>query len=293
VGAWCIWNEPNSRRFWNGTVDEYTELIRQAAAVIKEIDSNVIVLGGAFNRNVIGLPIKMISSLFESGAMENVDAMAFHPYELNVNRSIRLYKQFEEIINRYGYNDEIWVTEIGYPTGGWYPTKVSEVNFPLRIIKTFTLLAAGGAKRVFWFQMFDAPNPSKNNSEDFFGLVRSENDYTSKGAEAFRLCASYISGSVFYSLTQSDLPASLRVFYFKKENGGALVLWKDGFGYAQVSLKLPGMEHLRHDIVTGNASSINYDITIRVGSEPVFITWRTVHDSSGNEENIVIVGKDK
>jgi len=291
VGAWCIWNEPNSSRFWNGTVEEYTELVRQAAAVIKKTDNNVIVLGGAFARNVTGLPKKMINSLFESNAMENVDAIAFHPYELNINRSIKLYKQFEEIVSQYGYNDKIWVTEIGYPTGGWYPTKVSEVIFPLRVVKTFVLLAAGGAERVFWYQMFDASNPSKSNSEDFFGLVRSENDYTSKGAEAFRLCASYISGSVYYALTQGNLPASLRIFYFKKKNGGALVLWKDGFGSAQVSLKLPGINHLRHDIVTGVASSINYDITIKAESEPVFITWRTVQNSSENEENIVIMGK--
>jgi len=288
VSAWCIWNEPNTRRFWNGTVDEFTELTRQAAAVIKETDSNVIVLGGTFNRNVAGLPKKMINSLFESGAMENVDAVAFHPYEISVNRSIKLYKKFEEIVTQYGYNDKIWVTEIGYPTGGWYPTRVSEGNFPLRVVKTFTLLAVGGAKRVFWYQMFDASNPSKSNSEDFFGLVRSENDYTSKGAEAFRLCASYISGSVCYALTQDNQPASLRVFYFKKENVGALVLWKDGFGSAQISLKLPGIDHLRHDIVTGIASSINYDVTIKAGREPMFITWRT---SSEDEENTVSIGK--
>jgi hypothetical protein len=291
VGAWCIWNEPNTRRFWTGTVDEYVELTRQAAAVIKETDSDVIVLGGAFNRNVTGLPKKMINRLFESGAMENVDAVAFHPYELNINRAKKLYERFEEIMDQYGYKDKIWVTEIGYPTRGWYPTKVSEENFPLSVIKTFTLFAAGGAKKIFWYQMFDASNPTKSNSEDFFGLVRSENDYTSKGAEAFRLCALYISDSVCYAHTQDSLPASLRVFWFKREDGGTLVLWKDGFGSAQVSLKLPGADHLQHDIVTGSASMINSDTTIKVGSNPVFITWRNTLDSSENEKIPVISGK--
>jgi len=290
VDAWCIWNEPNNSRFWSGTVDEYVELTRQAADVIKETDGDVIVLGGAFNRNVTGLPKKMINRLLESGAMENVNAVAFHPYEISVNRAKKLYEQFEKIVNQYGY-DKIWVTEIGYPTGGWYPTKVSEEDFPSRIVKTFTLLAAGGAKRVFWYQMFDAPNPSKSNSEDFFGLVRSENDYTSKGAEAFRLCASYISDSVCYSLTQDNLPASLRVFWFKREDGGALILWKDGFGSTQVSMKLTGTEHLQHNIDTGSASFINSDITIKAGSKPVFITWRTAQDSLENERNPVIRGK--
>jgi polysaccharide biosynthesis protein PslG len=290
VGAWCIWNEPNTSRMWKGTVDGFIELTRQAAAVIKKTDSDAVVLGGGFNRNVTGLPKKMINKLFKSGAMENADAVAFHPYEISANRSANLYKQFEKIVNQYGYKDKIWITEMGYPTEGWYPTKVSEKNFPLRIIKTFTLLAAGGAKRILWYQIFDADNPSKSNSEHFFGLVRNANDYTSKGAEAFRLCALYISDSVCYALAQNNLPASLRGFWFKKENGGALVLWND-FGSAQISLKLPGTDHLRHDIVTGSASSINSDITIKAGSEPVFITWRTVQNSPENEENPVIRGK--
>jgi len=291
VGAWCVWNEPNSFLFWKGTIDEYTELVRQAVDVIKKTDSEVIVLGGAFNRNVTGLPKKMINRLFISGAMKDVDAVAFHPYEMGVNRSIKLYRQFEEIVSQYGYKDKIWITEMGYPTGGLYPTKVSGKNFPLSIIKTFTLLAAGGAQKILWYQLFDPVNPSKLNSEDFFGLVRNTDDYTSKGAEAFRLCASYISDSVCYALTQNNLPASLKVFWFKRENGGALVLWKDGLGSAQVSLKLPGTDHLRHDIVTGSTSSINSGITIKAGSEPVFITWRTVQDSPENEEIPVITGK--
>jgi hypothetical protein len=235
----------------------------------------------------------MINRLFESGAMKNVDAVAFHPYELNINRAKRFYEQFEEVADQYGYKDKIWVTEIGFPTGGWYPTKVSEENFPSSVVKTLTLLAAGGAKKVFWYQMFDASNPTKSNSEDFFGLVRSENDYTSKGAEAFRLCALYISDSVCYSYTENNLPASLRVFWFKRENGGTFVLWKDGFGSEQVSLKLPGTDHQQHDIVTGSAGLINSDITIKVGNSPVFITWRNTQNPSENERKPVISGKDK
>jgi len=292
VDAWCIWNEPNNH-FWKGTIDEYVELVCQAANVIKETDNDVIITGGAFTRNVTSLPKKMISKFFESSAVENIDAVAFHPYELNVNRSIKLYEKFEKIADQYGYKDKIWVTEIGYPTGGWYPTKVSEEDFPSRVVKILTYLAAGGAKRVFWYQMFDVVNPSKSNSEDYFGLVRNENDYTSKGSEAFRLCALYISDSICYAYTQDNLPASLRVFWFKKKNGGALVLWKDGSGSTQVSLKLPGTDHLQHDVVTGNASYLDSDNIINVGTEPLFITWLNNAGSSENDETPVIRGKSK
>jgi hypothetical protein len=80
VDAWCIWNEPNSQ-FWTGTKKEFIELFRQAAVAVREVDSEVILLGGAFNRGIFGPPKRFIRNLFKSGAMENVDAVAFHPYE--------------------------------------------------------------------------------------------------------------------------------------------------------------------------------------------------------------------
>jgi hypothetical protein len=91
VDGWCIWNEPKFH-FWTGTDEEFIELFRQAAAAVREVDSEVILLGGAFNRGVFGLPEKFIRNLFKSGAMENADAIAFHPYKLNIARSLKIYK---------------------------------------------------------------------------------------------------------------------------------------------------------------------------------------------------------
>jgi hypothetical protein len=289
VDAWCIWNEPNGR-FWNGTTEEFVELFRQTAEVIKETDEDVILLGGAFNRSFMGLPKKMINGIFESGAMEYVDAVAFHPYELNVNRAIRLYEKFKKFVSKYDYADKIWITEIGFPTGGLYPTRVSDREFPSTIVKICAYFAASGAKKIFWYQMFDAVNRVNTDSENFFGLVRSNEDYTSKGAEAFRLCATYFSDSICYGYSpqQYDLPKSVNVFCFKQTDGGALVLWKNGAGSTQVNLKLPGTEHLRHDIETGSVSSIYSDIIFDAGNEPVFITWRNSSDSLEKEENPVI-----
>ena len=274
VDAWCIWNEPNFF-FWTGTDEEFFALARQTADAVREVDSDVILLGGAFNRNVFELPKKMIIGLFESGAMEKVDAIAFHPYELNANRVVRLNEQFRQIVEQYGFGNKIWITEIGFPTGGWYPTKVSEKKFPSAIIKTCTLLAASGVNKIFWYDMFDPVNRSKS-SESFFGLVRSNEDYTSKGSEAFRLCAMYFSDSICYEYPsgQNNLPGSLNAFWFKRADGGTLVLWKDGLGSKQVALKLPGTNHVQHNIETGNESRINSEIIINAGGEPLFITWQ-------------------
>jgi hypothetical protein len=279
IGAWCIWNEPNFLS-WNGTNEEFIELSRRAADAVREADSEVVLLGGAFNRGVLGLPEKFIRELFESGAMDKTDAVAFHPYEMNPSRTAALYGQFKKIVDDYGFGGKIWITEVGYPTGGWYPTKVSEKQFPAYVVQTFALLAAAGCEKLFWYQMFDPHTRSGKNSEDFFGLVRSRRDYTSKGAEAFRLCAVYLSGMSLYTpetgpLTGS-LPKSVRSFWFKSPDGGVLVLWNEGLGSKQVSLRLPGTGHVTHDLISGNKRQIQPEIAIKAGKTPIFITWQDV-----------------
>ena len=274
VDAWCIWNEPNGH-FWKGSREEFFELTRLAADVVQETDPDVILLGGAFNRGIFGLPVQFIRGLFESGAMEKVDAVAFHPYELNPERTAKLYSSFRAIAADYGFAGRIWITEVGYPTGGLYPTAVPEKKLPAFVVKTFVNLAVSGAQKILWYQLFDPPNRVKTDSEDFFGLLRSREDFTSKGAEAFRLCALHIAGTVYRPdlPLRNGLPHSLRAFYFEKpEGGGALVLWKEG---SPLRVTLHGLAdvYILHDLVSRGAAPLLPD-TLTVGSMPVFVTWQ-------------------
>jgi hypothetical protein len=284
VDAWCIWNEPNTSRFWDGSHEDFFLLTSKALNAAREADPDVTLLGGAVNRGIFGLPKKFIKGLFESGAMEKADAFAFHPYEINPERTLSLYNQFKKIATAYGFGEKIWVTEVGYPTGGWYPTKVSEKKFPEYIVKTFVNLAAAGAQKILWYQLFDPPVRDNVNSEDFFGLVRSKADYTSKGAEAFRLCAQYLSGAGCYiPEIEEGLPKTLRAFYFERSESGALVLWNEGFGSRQIRLQLPGYNHVSHDLVSGIASPVPVEMSVKAGKTPVFITWLT----SGEEKPVI------
>ncbi|MCL2044417.1 MAG: beta-galactosidase [Treponema sp.] len=284
VDAWSIWNEPNVTRFWAGTPEDFFELTRLSAIAIREVDPDVIILGGAFTRGVFGMPKSFIRGLFESGGMENVDAVAFHPYEMTPARTLQLFRRFRAIVAPYGFDDRIWITEVGYPTGGWYPTATTEKKFPAYVVQTFVKLAVEGTSPVFWYHLFDPENRVKGNSEDFFGLVRSRNDFTSKGAEAFRLCAVHLTGTVYYpdKPMRDNLPSSLMTYYFESPSvmvdgepsgGGTLVLWRTS-GSTRVMLQIPGTNHTVHDPVSGNTVAIQSGAVVKVGSMPVVVTWQ-------------------
>jgi hypothetical protein len=123
--------------------------------------------------------------------------------------------------------------------------------------------------------MFDPVIRKSGNSEHYFGLLRSNQDYTSKGAEAFRLCAKYISGTSYtQEIIREGLPNSLRSFYFEGAGGNALILWNESLGTKAVHLQLPGTGHEIHDPISGKAVPIAPETAVKVGSMPVFITWQ-------------------
>ncbi|MCL2880624.1 MAG: beta-galactosidase, partial [Treponema sp.] len=275
IGAWCIWNEPNGH-FWKGTDTEFFELTRRTADTIRGADSDVTLLGGAFNRGVFGLPKKYIQGLFESGAMKNIDLISFHPYELNPARSARLYDKFKKIAVAYGYGDKIWATEMGYPTGGTYPTKIPESKLNAYVIKTYVLLAARNTRGLVWYQLFDPVYRRRTNSEDYFGLIRSREDYTSKGAEAFRLCATYLPGTKlnFNDLIRENIPTRVETYYFNSNETNVLVLWNNSLFPIKIHITLPGTDHILHNPVTGGTAAIQANTELRVTGEPIFITWQ-------------------
>jgi hypothetical protein len=275
VDAWEIWNEPNWI-FWKGTKQEYFELTRAAVQKIKELDPDAPVIAGAFFR----VPSKSyMDALFKSGAMEQVNAIAFHPYATSPASAVKLYDTFLNILDRHHFSGDVWVTEIGYPTGGWYPFRTSEDNLPSHVVKTIAGLAARGARAVLWYQLFDPYNrgevPNTLDSEDFFGLVYP--DYSKKkGALAYALCARYLAGTEYRrdAPERQGIPDSVVCFYFRGQDGqNTLVLWNDQNSIVPLQIALSGSGQL-HDIVTGESSAVSPNAAIPLGKTPWIITWQ-------------------
>ncbi|GHV79746.1 hypothetical protein AGMMS49944_15370 [Spirochaetia bacterium] len=274
VDAWVIWNEPNGI-FWHGSKKEFFELTKAAAQRIREVDPDAVILAGAFWR----VPDSYIRGMFESGAMEQVSAIAFHPYGLNPQSSAKLYDRMVTILSRYNYSGEIWITEVGYPTGGWYPDKTTEDTLPAYVVKTISGLAARGARVILWYQLFDPYNrgqsPTRIDSEKFFGLVYP--DFSKKkGANAYALCAEKLAGLEYHpELPQRNaLPDSLVSFYFRgKDNQNTLILWNDRNSALSIRVSFPGTGQL-YDVVSGIGTPISHEAAFELGTMPRLLTWQ-------------------
>jgi hypothetical protein len=283
IDAYEIWNEPNWV-FWKGTNRDFFELSKAALRKIREVDPQVKIVAGSFS----WVPAGFIRSMFDSGALAGADVISFHPYGVNPESSLRQYDRLVKVLAGKGYTGEIWVTEVGYPTDGYYPTRVSEEKFPEYVVKTLAGLAVRGAHKVFWYELTGAYLPGKEpnrlNSEFFFGLAYP--DYSPRtGVAAYALCGRYLAGAEYRPELplRAGLPRSVEALYFHQPSGASseagasgtstLVLWNRGESPLPVRVTLPGSAQTLHDIVSGAGRAVPEETELVLDTAPRFFTW--------------------
>jgi len=123
IRAWQIWNEPNLRAYWprGPNPRSYTRLLRAARKGIKRADRGAeIVTAGLPNSRLATISYsRFISRMYRSGGRRAFDTLAIHPYAPTAGGAVRLVRRVRRLMNRHGdRRGRLWVTEIGWATGG-------------------------------------------------------------------------------------------------------------------------------------------------------------------------------
>jgi hypothetical protein len=273
IHAYEIWNEPNWL-FWKGSDEDFFLLAAAAARRIKEVDPHSYLVMGSFWR----VPKGFIRGMFRAGAFQYADAVSFHPYALTPEGVWALYDELKGVLQEIGFKGDIWVTEIGFPTGGWYLSRVSEEQKPSYVIKTLAGLLVRGARVVFWYELFDkfseGLSPSGLDSELYFGL--NYPDFKpKKGAAAYTLLARRLAGATYRPdlvKVSPELQHTLEILPFLGPDGQkVLLLWsKTG---EKVYLRVSPLKGLfQVDIATGDRKQIPPEGYFTVEETPIFLS---------------------
>jgi len=274
VDVWQIWNEPNFV-FWTGSDREFFELAKLSAQKIRETDPDAFIIGAGFWRT----PKSFIRNMFKTGAFENLNAISFHPYALNPIASMKLYDDFINLMEELNYTGEIWITEIGYATGGIFVLKVAMKKFPSYVIKTIAGAASRGARTLLWYHFSDryieGTYPNNINSAMFYGLKYSDNT-KKNGAWAYILCTRYLPGSQYNGELpiRDNISSNIVSFCFMEGITGnnVLIIWNDKNNIQKIKVTL-GSSFSFHDISTGEADILPDEAVLDISNIPVFITW--------------------
>ena len=224
VEAFEVWNEPNYRKFWTGNEKDFFELTRQTIDVIKQVAPDTPVVAGSLILHPIRGGAGFLRRLLRSGAVDKADGISVHCYGISPEANARRLAAARAFLKDYGFKGELWVTEMGIPTGGQYPYVVSPEDHGASTLRWITSAYAAGADRIFWYQLYDLLRPEEappgESSESFFGVAY--HDYELKsGGDAIQHLIPAIQGSRWapdiISETASDFPIAL--YPFQKANG--------------------------------------------------------------------------
>ncbi len=154
IHQWEIWNEPNIF-FWQGSDEQYAELLIKSYAAIKEIDPSAEVLG----ISTAGIDYDYITKMMGLGTP--FDVLTIHPYRrvLEDLEFIQdLIKASDLTANADGSRRPVWLTELGWSTYTPHNTiKQSFIPMTLRgqaerIARCYLCsIVSGVDPRTFWY----------------------------------------------------------------------------------------------------------------------------------------------
>jgi hypothetical protein len=176
IRSWQVWNEPNLPTYWPDGPDpeEYTELLDAVADGVKRADRRAVVVSAGLSESRHGIPFEdFVEGMFEAGAGDSLDVFALHAFARDSPGALGAAQTTRDLLGELGSNAPIWITEIGWASGGpASPFTVGAARQAERIRETLSAYWRRrnelGLRGVIYYNWRDAP--VYEGGQDFFGL---------------------------------------------------------------------------------------------------------------------------
>ena len=226
-----IWNEPNTKQFWQPSpnASEYAILLKEAVAAIRRADPSAKVSSGGLSR---------FDAAFLSGAVDpslaaGLTAIGVHPYPKTGPETIApdIENLREWAARSLGERMEIWDTEWGYssanapeeaPSNG-HSEEGRRRQASLSVREILTVWAVGLPLAVWYDLRDDGTDPA--NPEHNYGLLDSSGD-EKPATQAIRTLMSVISGRKYAGMIP-ETPDGIHAMRMDGSTDTLLIVWTD------------------------------------------------------------------
>ena len=143
-----IWNEPNSKSFWTGDIDQMIDLTREAAKIIHGIDAEAKVVSPAAT-TMNGIP--WLVEFLAKGGGQFVDVIGFHFYVTPQapETMVLLIREVKRAMNENGVASKpLWDTETGWAGPKPFPSPQLAASY---LARAQLLAWANGVERLYWY----------------------------------------------------------------------------------------------------------------------------------------------
>ncbi len=179
IHSWEIWNEPDNPEYWEGSTEQYANLLKTGSRAVREADPGArVVLGG------IAWNLDFLRDLFARYQISpEIDVVNLHnyyetwspdPIEQIGDHVLRA----DSIIREYGSRQPIWLAEVGYSdyrrgasVSGAYKARFDYEHTPEFQAESLgrmfaSALATGRVQLIAWYRIHDLPPTTRVIGDD-------------------------------------------------------------------------------------------------------------------------------
>lgn len=156
-----IWNEPNSTRFYSGSVEQLVDLSREAYQTLKSIDPSIKVVSPAMSPCCDSFDY--LDAYLEAGGGNYADIIGYHFYVAPDTPEAMLgnIQRVKNLMTKHNIaNKPIWNTETGWriqnrdvnlEDEAWAGAPLSMDEASAYVARAYILSWAAGVERLYWY----------------------------------------------------------------------------------------------------------------------------------------------
>ena len=250
-----IWNEPNEKGSYTGSVSEMADLSRVAYQTLKSIDSTITVVSPSATTDS---GVSWLDQFLQQGGCQYSDVFGYHFYVTPQppEKAIPLTQAVEATIRKHDCATKpLWNTESGWARPKRFNADEDAGGY---LMRSFVLNWLLGVQRFYWYAW-------DNHNWSTLDLTSDADGKMTNAGAAYGVIHEWMLGAVLRSCKRDHSG----VWACQLERGGSTnrIVWSDGDAEL---FTLPPTWRVQHVVNwTGQASSPS--ATIRVGPTPLLL----------------------
>ncbi|MGB0388070.1 MAG: hypothetical protein ACPGWR_24910 [Ardenticatenaceae bacterium] len=246
IDHWIMWNEPDvwddehPGKTWNGTVDDYVQLLKVGYQAAKAANKDAVVF---LTATTYWWDVEYGRELYLPGLLEAIrdhpdaveydyffDVASLHLY-FKPEQIYKITKLYRDLLDRYGFpHKPLWINETNAPPSNDPKHPAPEVRFHVTqeqqsyfLIQAWAMGLAGGAEQIAFYKMRDEHGLPEGAWP--YGMVRKDGSLRPV-FWSFRTLVTYLSGYEAAILISKE--DTRRVVVWRGELGTTNVVWNMG-----------------------------------------------------------------
>ena len=258
ITSWEIWNEPETKMFWEGTAEEFGRVVKAVSEGIKAADPNAFILSSSWNAS-------FDKTVLDVAGKDSYHGLTVHFYSRkeNAEKGNNYQKKIVEYKNwlkeNVGADQQVWMTETGWDT----VNDVTELEQANNLVRANMLGIASGLDKVFTFT-FRFGSPAEG-----WGIMTTNLD-PKAAVPAYAAMAKRLEGKKFYK-EPADMGRDIKAVIFEKDGKPTWSIWTtSGTGDVEVSLDA-GAKSTVYDMMGNKLNDFSGKVNIKISESPVYI----------------------